>query len=261
MTFRTSVVPLVAALALVVSVNAVASDLTIAGSTTVQKRLFEPAGAKLAEATGVNVKFQGVGTGKGMIALVDDKVSVAAASETLEGAIGSGEKAAKSMEKSFTPPSNLKFHQLAKDSIVIIVNKENPVSSLSKDQLKAINTGKITNWKEVGGPDLPIKVVTSHSGSATRAVFQQQIMDKAEYVSGVVEVRTTREEINEVSKDKRGIGAVSEGFFAMNQGNAKLVKAPDISRPLGLVTKGEATPEVKKIVEFFVSGEGKALIQ
>lgn len=252
---------LATAVAGLIAMPAFAAELTISGSTTVQKRIVEPGAAKLKEVTGIDAKFQGVGTGKGMMALADGKVTVAAASETLAEAIDSAKKQAADAGATFTPPANLKFHELAKDSIVVIVNKDNPVTSLSKDQLKAINTGKVKNWKEVGGPDMPVKVVTSHAGSATRNVFAKQMMDGADYVGDAVEVRTTREEINEVSKDKGAIGAVSEGFFAQNKGSAKSVKAPTISRPLGLITKGDASPEVQKLVEFFTKGPGKALIQ
>jgi phosphate transport system substrate-binding protein len=252
---------LATALGATVAFPALAAELVISGSTTVQKRIVEPAAAKLKDVTGIDAKFQGVGTGKGLMALAEGKVTVAAASETLAEAIDSARKQAADGGKTFEVPANLKFYELAKDSIVVIVNKDNPVGALSKEQLKAINTGKARNWKDVGGPDLPIKVVTSHAGSATRNVFAKQVMDGAAYVADAVEVRTTREEINEVSKDKGAIGAVSEGFYEMNKGNAKLVKAPAISRPLGLITKGDASPEVLKVVDFFVKGPGKALIQ
>ena len=238
-----------------------AQEVTVAGSTTVQKRILEPGAAGLKAATGIDVKVQGVGTGKGMIALIDGKVPAAAASETLQEAIASAQKAAKEADKTINVPGNLQFHEIMKDSIVVIVNKDNKVGALTKEQLKGINTGKIKNWKEVGGADVPVKVITSHAGSATRAVFQKQVMDGVDYPAGVTEVRTTREEINEVSRDAGAIGAVSEGFFEQNPGKAKTVKAPTIMRPLGLVTVGDAKPEVKKIVDFFKSAEGKKLIQ
>lgn len=250
-----------AAIGAAFTLSATAQELIISGSTTVQKRVVEPAAAKLKEATGIDAKFQGVGTGKGVIALAEGKVTVAAASETLAEAVDSAKKQAVESGKTFEAPANLKFYELAKDSIVVIVNKDNPVANLSKDQLKAINTGKVKNWKEVGGPDLAIKVVTSHAGSATRNVFAKQMMDGAAFPTDAVEVRTTREEINEVSKDKGAIGAVSEFFYETNKGNAKLVKTPVIARPLGLITKGDASPEVLKVVDFFVKGPGKALIQ
>jgi len=252
---------LLATFAALGTTGAQAEELTVAGSTTVQKRVLEPGAAGLKAATGVDVKVQGVGTGKGIIALIEGKVPAAAASESLQEAVASAQKAAKEAGKPLTVPDNLLFHEIVKDTIVVIVNKDNKVGALTKEQLKDLNSGKIKNWKEVGGTDVPVKVVTSHAGSATRAVFQKQAMDGAEYVAGVTEVRTTREEINEVSRDAGAIGAVSEGFFAQNPGKTKTVKAPNISRPLGLITVGDAKPEVKKVVEFFKSAEGKKLIQ
>lgn len=241
--------------------SALAAELVISGSTTVQKRVLEPGAARLKEVTGIELKVQGIGTGKGMLALVEGKVPATGASETLQEAIDSAKKSAADSGKTFAAPADLQFHEITQDNVIVIVHKDNPVGTLSKDQLKALHTGSAKNWKDVGGPDLPVKVITSHAGSATRAVFQKQVMGGSDYVAGVTEVRTTREEINEVSKDKGAIGAVSEGFFAQNKGSAKTIKGPVISRPLGLVTKGEASADVKKVIDFFVKGEGKKLIQ
>lgn len=242
-------------------VAALAETLEISGSTTVQKGVIEPNLGAIKAATGMEVKFAGVGTGKGMVALFEGKVPVAAASESLEEAIASAKKAVTESGKAVSVPADLQFHELKVDSIVVIINKDNPVDALTKAQLKDINSGKVKNWKEVGGPDLPIKVVTSQPGSATRGVFQKQIMDGADYIPGVIEVRTTREELNEVSKDKGGIGAVSEDFFAQNPGKSKTVKAPAIKRPLGLITVGAAKPEAQKLIDFFKSAEGKKLLK
>ncbi|MHB1291266.1 MAG: substrate-binding domain-containing protein, partial [Sulfuricella sp.] len=162
------------------SVTALAETLEISGSTTVQKSVIEPNLGAIKAATGLEVKFAGVGTGKGMIALFEGKVPVAAASESLEAAVSSAKKAAEESGKAVSAPADLQFHEIKVDSIVVIVNKDNPVDALTKAQLKDINSGKVKNWKEVGGPDLPVKVVTSQPGSATRAVFQKQIMDGAD---------------------------------------------------------------------------------
>lgn len=249
------------AFASLASAAAMADNLEVSGSTTVQKRVFENADANLKTATGMDIKFLPVGSGKGLMALAEGKVPVAATSETLIDTIESAKKAAKDMDISFTTPSNLVFHEIARDSIVVIVHKDNSVASLTKSQLKDLNTGKIKNWKEVGGPDLPVKVVTSHAGSATRAVFQKQVMDAAEYIAGAAEIRTTKEEINEVRKEKGGIGAVSESFVAANPGKVKIVKAPEIMRPLALITAGQPKPEVQKMIDYFRSAEGKKRMQ
>ena len=221
-----------------------AATLKIWGSTTCQKRFLEPGAKALEQATGVRIKVLGVGTGKGLIGLIQGKCRVSAASEDLEGAIKSAKKAARKAGKTIEIPDNLVYHELFRDTIVPIVHKDNPIDSLTWEQLKAINTGKIRNWKELGGPDWPIRVVTSHAGSATRAVFQKLVMDKEEYVADAVKVKSTRDEINEVSKYKGAIGAVSEGFFLQNPGKTKVVKTDPISRPLGLITLGDPDPDV-----------------
>ena len=236
---------------------AIAETLEVSGSTTVQERAFKGADDKLKTVTGMDIKFLPVGSGRGLMALADGKVPVSATSETLADTVESAKKAAKDMDKTFAAPANLVFHEISRDSIVVIVHKDNSVGSLTKAQLKDLNTGKVKNWKEVGGPDLAVRVISSHAGSATRSVFQKQMMDGAEYVAGFAEIRTTKEEINEVSKDKGGIGAVSEAFIAANKGQSKVVKTPEIVRPLALITVGEPKPEVKKLIDYFLSAEGK----
>jgi phosphate transport system substrate-binding protein len=238
-----------------------AGELEIWGSTTVQKQLVEPGAAELAAVTGVKAKVVGVGTGKGLIGLIEGKTSVSAASEDLEGAIASARKAAAEEGKKINIPGNLQFHHLGRDEIVPIVHRDNPVSSLSWEQLAALNTGRIANWREVGGPDMRVQVVTSHAGSATKAILKSLVMKGADYASGATEVKSTRLEINEVSKDKGAIGAVSIQFHKLNPGHTKIVKTTPIIRPLGLITNGPPTPEAQKVIDFFRSEAGKKYMQ
>lgn len=238
-----------------------AGKLEIWGSTTCQKRFLEPGAKALKEATGVDIKVVGVGTGKGMIGLFEGKAPVAASSNVLEASVKSAEKVAKKEGKKIEIPGDLIYHEISRDVIVPIIHKDNPVSALTWDQLKGINTGEIKNWNEVGGPDLPIRVITSHAGSSTKAVFQKMVMKKADYIANAVEVKSTRNEINEVSKYKGAIGAVSEGFVRLNPAKSKIVETDEISRPLGLITIGAPTPEVQKVIDFFRSEEGQKHIK
>ncbi len=238
-----------------------AGDVALWGSTTCQKRFLEPGAKALQAATGVKIKVFGVGTGKGMVALLDGKTDVAITSNNLEGTIQSTQKVLKKDGKPEAQiPENIQFHEITKDLIVAIVNKDNPVDSLTWAQLSNLNTGKITNWKDVGGNAQDVQVVTSHAGSSTKAVFQKQVMKKADYAADAILVKSTRLEINEVSKDVGGIGAVSAGFFNLNPGRTKVVKSDTISRPLALITIGDPTPDVQKIIDFFRSPEGKKQI-
>lgn len=241
--------------------NAIAGDeIQLWGSTTCQKRFLEPGAKALEDATGVKIKVLGVGTGKGMLALFDGKTTVALASETLADAIASAQKVAREAGSEVKVPEDLQFHEITKDIIVPIVNKDNPVEQLTWAQLADLNTGKVTNWQEVGGPDLPVVVVTSHAGSATKSVFQKMVMNKAPYAPGAIEVKSTRLEIGEVTMNKGGIGAVSAGFFNLNPDGAKIVKSDMIDRPLGLITIGAPAPDVQKIIDFFRSPEGQKQI-
>ncbi len=195
------------------------------------------------------------------MALIQGKANAAAASSELNSAIKSAQKEGKKSGKVIEVPDNLVFHEIAKDEIVPIVNKDNPVSSLSWEQLKDINTGKVSNWKEVGGPDLAIQVVTSHAGSATRAVFKKMVMNKEEYIANAIQVRSTRLEVNEVSKAKGAIGAVSKVFMEQNPDRAKIISTDPISRPLALITIGQASAPVQKVIDFYRSGEGMKYMQ
>nr|MBF0223163.1 substrate-binding domain-containing protein [Desulfobulbaceae bacterium] len=259
-TFRGILFTALAGMFLVSSI-ASAQEVKVWGSTTCQKRFLEPGAEALEKATGIQVKVLGVGTGKGMLALLGGKTNVAASSSSLDSSIKSAKKeAAKAGDPDPVIPDNIMFHEIAKDVIVPIVHKDNPVTSLTFEQLADLSTGKVTNGKEVGGPDLPVKVVTSHAGSATREVFQEKVMKKAPYAADKLEVKSTRLEINEVSKDKGAIGAVSEGFFKQNPGDAKVIQTDSIQRPLALITIGDPAPEVQKIIDFFM-GDGKKFFE
>lgn len=232
------------------------AEIKICGSTTVQKRILEPSRDAIKQ-RGIDLLIVGSGTGTGMASLVKGECHVAMASEDLEDAITSMLAVAK-----VEVPKDLKPHVIAEDVIKVVVNKSNPVNKLTKEQLKAIHTGKITNWKEVGGKEDLIVVVTSHLGSATRKVFQKTIMDNEPYLKDAIEVKTTREEINEVSAIPEAIGAVSEGFLKLPEfkDKVKIIDAPEIKRPLLLITKGEPTEQIKKLIDFLKT-EGKKYIK
>ncbi len=233
-----------------------AEELVLWGSTTCQKRMLEPTAKLFEKETGIKIKVMGVGTGKGLEALLEGKSVVALTSNNLKGTIKSGQKVRKKKGADpLTIPENLQFHEIVSDVIVPIVNVKNPVSELSFDQLKGLNTGKIKNWKEVGGDDLSVIVVTSHAGSSTRKVFQDKVMKKEPYAEKAKQVQSTRKEINEVSKFKGAIGAVSEGFVKLSKKKVKIIKTDEISRPLALVTVGDPEGNVQKLIDFLRNPE------
>lgn len=159
---------------------------------------------------------------------------------------------------------------IAYDAIAAIVHNENPVKELSSAQLKDIFSGKIKNWSEVGGADLPIKPFVVKEASATREVFAKAILGDTPYQN--VEVATPDATmVPRVAKEKGGIGQISL-LFLMGQTQVKplivngqnpVVDNPNypIKRPLYFTTKGEPKGEVKAFLEWTLAPAGQAVIK
>ena len=104
---------------------------------------------------------------------------------------------------------------------------------------------------------MKIIVVTSQPTAATRIVVQKLVMKKQPYVKGAREVKSTRQEVVLVGKYKGGIGAVSEGFVAMNKDKVNIVKTDEISRPLSFITIGAPPADVQKVIDYLLTAEAK----
>ncbi len=238
----------VVAVILVLAGNSIAKEVVVAGSTTIQKRVLEPSHNAIQSATGIDLKVRGINSGRGFAELIDGKIVASVSSNPIKTLL---EKAGLSDDGTYQE------HIIIEDVIVPIVHKSNSVDSLTWQQLSDINTGKITNWKDVGGPDKKIIVVTSQPTAATRLVFQKKVMKKAPYIKGVREVKSTRQEVSLVAKFKGGIGAVSEGFVALNPGKVKVIKTDEIARPLSFITKGSPNADIQSIVDYLRTPDAK----
>lgn len=163
------------------------------------------------------------------------------------------------MEKSGHPIPDKSVYKnwvIGEDKIKILVNSDIKVTSLSKEQLAAIFTGKTTNWSQVGGPDKPIIVVLGSEIPGTQAVFRQQIMGNAEYTKNP-QMGTTAEDVK--SRVVRNSGAIGLGTVSQVDYLINSPATPAISRPVTLITKGAPSEAVKKLIDF-VNGEGQRFI-
>jgi phosphate transport system substrate-binding protein len=159
---------------------------------------------------------------------------------------------------------------IGKDAISVIVHKDNPVKKVSSSQLKAIFTGKLKNWQEIGGLDLPIKAIIVKRGSATRKVFRKIILGQDEY-KGTKVVTPDAKIVSTVALEEGTIGQISMAFI---KGNGKIkplfvddqepsVNNTDypITRPLNLVTKGFPQGEVKAFIDWTLSPAGQTIVK
>jgi len=112
------------------------------------------------------------------------------------------------------PDSTLWSTPIGQDGLAIIVNAANPIANLTPDQLRTLFTGRVLNWKALGGTDQPISVVSQQIGSSDNALFQAMILGERQ-VSGAARLATTPEAmIQAVSADEGGIGYVSMGALS-----------------------------------------------
>lgn len=158
---------------------------------------------------------------------------------------------------------------IGKDAIAAIVNPSNKVSALSLAQLSDIFTGKVTNWKEVGGSDMPINVFIVNKNSATNKVFKKVVLKGGDYKAKVV--KPDAKIVRLVSKQEGAIGQISFAFIIGNDavkpikpgGQDASVANPNypITRPLNLVTKGQPTGEAKKFIDWALSPAGQKVVK
>ena len=243
-----------------------AEKLQIEGSTTVG-----PIADAFAEyfktiQPGLEITVNKTGSGNGAAALIDGRCDIA----TLSRFMKTDEEFKKAVEKGVTPVA----HVVAMDGVCVIVHPSNPVKALKSDQVRDIYQGRIKNWKEVGGPDMPIVAVSRDTSSGTYECFHEMVMKKQDLASGVEYVNANPQAHARVSSTVGAIAYVGLGFV---DAKVKALKidgveptrqtivsgAYPISRPLFLFTNGypKLGSTIHRFVTFCLTEKGQELIE
>lgn len=231
--------------------NTIAAPLVFSGSSTMQKRILEPAQKALEKKAGVTIDIMGGETIRGMKDLM---------AGTAGAAISDCPLALAFQETGIPTEGTYREHVIAQDQIVAIVNERNKVKKLTREQLAGIHSGKITNWKDVGGTDDSIVVIIPPPSSGTRSVIQDSLMDGAAFVAKAYVTVTDREAIEIVAKSPVTIALLSEGFTRQVKG-LRVVSTPPLKRQLSIITKNEPAENLKNVIEFLQSKEAKKLFK
>ncbi len=253
------------AVALLLAMSGVAlaeSSIVIKGSTTVLPIAQGTLEAFMKKNPGVQMSLSGGGSGEGIKALIDKTTDIATSSREIKD---------KEIELARSKGVHPVAHVVAFDAIIPVVHPKNKVANLSIDQLSQIYQGKITNWKEVGGDDLKIVVISRDSSSGTYESWDHFVMKKAKVTPRAQMLASNGALVTAVSKNKYaiaylGIGYVNKSVKALqvNGVTASMKTAMSreypMSRELYMYTNGEPAGDSAKYIAFVKSAEGQKIV-
>lgn len=230
--------------------------LEVAGSTSVAPLAQDIADAFMDKNPDVTINIQALGSSAGIKAPVDKSAPIGMSSRNL-----------KDEEKAW----GLDEHVIAIDGIAVVSHPDNAVKGMTKEQLKKIYVGEIKNWKEVGGEDAEIIVISREEGSGTRGAFEELVGFEGELrVDALIGDGNGNVKSN-LQTSKNAIAYLSLGYiddktkvleidgFAGTVENIVSGKYP-ISRPLMMVTLGDLDPVAKAYLDFCMSDEGQKIV-
>lgn len=223
---------------------AFAETLKISGSGSAFRAMKDHV-ANVEKDTGVKLEIKSSSSGKGLVDLDDGTVSISMLSEPIDLSLEAAKEAGKEVKK-----DSVKVHHLMDNEMIVMVNKANKVEKLTEAQVKDIFTGKIKNWKEVGGNDAPIIVMTDCVGSGTATWIKAILMKGAAFGSNHKEYESS-------SKGAQALEIIKDGITSATASNLNEAFSKNVNigktylRPISLATKGDAKGDVEKVVKAF----------
>jgi phosphate transport system substrate-binding protein len=248
--------------------SAQAGTITVKGSDTMVILGQRWAEEYMKKTPSTTIQVTGGGSGTGISALINGTTDVCQASRAMSDA-----EKEKLRENSGTTGTEI---PVARDGLSVYVSAANRINELTMDQLKAIFTGKVTNWKEVGGADAKIVVYSRENSSGTYVFFKEHVLKNADYTVRAQSMPGTAAVVNAVAKEKNGIGyggaAYAKGIkvIKVKKDDASAGVTPDeahvkdgtypLSRPLFFYLRNKPTGEVGAYVDWVLSPAGQAIV-
>lgn len=245
--------------------------LQIKGSDTLINLVQKLAEEYMAENPGAYIAVTGGGSGTGVAALINGKCDIANASRLMKP---------KEVEQAAEGGVNAKRVVIAVDGLSVITNPNNPVDKLTIDEIGKIFRGEVTNWKDVGGNDVPITLYGRQSNSGTFMFFRDDIL-KGDYSQKMNRMNGNAQIVEAVKQDVSAIGYVGVGYVKdatgltvvnvaakaggiyaspLNSEDVKSGKYP-LSRPLNQYINGTPTGALKAFLEYELSSTGQMVVE
>ncbi|MBK0403366.1 phosphate ABC transporter substrate-binding protein [Adhaeribacter sp. BT258] len=249
--------------------NATASvTLTVKGSDTVLPLAQQEAEKYMQKHKEAAITIVGGGTGVGLSALEEGTTDLAMASRDLKTEEKLKFKAAK---------KDIKEALIAYDALSVVVHPANKINQLTREQLEEIFTGKITNWKVVGGADEKIVAYSRETSSGTYEFFKDEVLNKKNYANNILMMPATGSIVQSVGQTKGAIGYIGLAYetnevkaLKVSYDQGKTFVAPSveaakdktypISRPLYFFYDATAESKVKPFIDYVLSEEGQKIV-
>jgi phosphate transport system substrate-binding protein len=220
------------------------------------------------------IAVTGGGSGTGLSSLISKTCDIAMSSRNIKE-----KEIALAKQKGVTPFET----KVALDGLAVVVSVNNPVSKLTIGQLANIFTGKVTNWKEVGGQDAKIVILSREVNSGTHVYFKEHVLrrndpnSQEEFSPGALMLSSSQAIADEIAQNSAAVGYYGMGYISAKQKPIMVAKDEKseyvfpsienvihgkypISRPLFIYTNSQPQGLVKKFVDFALSKEGQGIV-
>jgi phosphate transport system substrate-binding protein len=243
--------------------------IKIKGSDTVLPVSQKEAEVYMKANSATSITVTGGGSGVGLAALLDGTTDIAMSSRKMK----MGEKL-----KMQDAGKAFKEITVGFDALAVVIHPSNKADKLTREQLEGIYTGKITNWKEVGGDDLKIVVYSRESSSGTYEFFKEHVMNNKNYATTALMLPATGAIIQSVSQTKGAVGYVGLAYLEKEVKAVKVSydkgktfvepslensknKSYPIVRPLFYYYLTAVEKNVKPFVDFILAAQGQKIVE
>jgi phosphate transport system substrate-binding protein len=237
-------------------------DLRIDGSTTVLPIAQKAAEVFMKKHGDIKVFVSGSGSGTGIKAIIDGTTNIATSSREAKD-----KEIASAKGKGVT----LMGHKVALDGIVPVIHPSMKIDNVTMEQLRDVYNGKIKSWKELGGPDRPISVVSRDTSSGTYEVWEEKVLKGDKVRADALLVASNGQAVQTVAQNRFAIGYIGIGYvdksikvLSVNGKTATPASVRDnswpIARPLFMYTNGKPAGTIAKFIDFVLSADGQKIV-
>jgi phosphate transport system substrate-binding protein len=221
-----------------------ARPLVVQGSTTFTHRVLEPFAGVIERSSGYKLKVVPTKSSQGLLALFERRADFAMISGPLKNEIADLRKADPDL-----PFDKLQTFDISVVHMAFAINRDNPVHHVSDADMRRILLGEITNWRAVGGPDLPISIVMVGDGGGVQTSIETEFLG-GQHIKVIKPflVQGSAQVVKITALIPAAIG-LSQTGIVKNSNCVELKTDSEIAQHLALVTLGDPTPEMRKVID------------